>query len=324
MQTSRVADGSFLGLLEEALGEDAGLQFRKDLRLGAASLVLDALDEVHVTSGETAFVAFLTGLCRYLRTSVADGNIVLLARAETSAWVKYVFEQENVGLHEYELSYFTRPQSDEYLDLKLDSLYERQHSPAVHRTHRQPFERAKNELLQRLACALGHQTIEEAWGTADGLRLLGSDGLRLLGYSPVLEGIAAFLAVSDHRVLDVSATDVGSAQQEWGLLASLNEQLLERERAKFLNNWLDVPKRAMFETEDAVASTRRRAVRPSSRSYIAEPATTRPPQPHSRSATRIVRGGGGQPAPEPPLPELVQVVRQPRVCGLRNSHNGSR
>lgn len=239
----RVGDGSFLGLLEEALGEEAGLQFRRDLRAGRSALILDALDEIHVTSGETAFVAFLTGLCRYLRTSIADGNVVLFARAETSNWVRYVFENEGVGLREFELNYFTRSQSDEYLDRKLDSLYQRAQSPLVHRTHRRPFEAAKASLYQRLANALGYASIDATWEALD--------GGRLLGYSPVLEGLASFLAVSDHRALDVPV-EVGGALREWSLLTSLNIRLLQREQDKFIQNWVDDPTRAMFDSLEAL------------------------------------------------------------------------
>ncbi|MGY1635822.1 hypothetical protein ACI78V_04115 [Geodermatophilus sp. SYSU D00742] len=238
----RVADGSFVGLLDEGLGEGSSLAYKGTLRAGLTTLIIDSLDETHVSSGEANFVAFLQGLARFLRTATGDSNIVLMARQESAEWVRFAFEAENVDIAEMRLDYFEEEQAHRYLDLKLDALYSKQERSAAHRQHRASFEAARDSILSRVAEAAGFSSLADAWTD--------ESGRRLLGYSPVLEGIATYLHVPDFRELDTGRLSSDTeAFPEWGLLSSLMRELLQREHDKFLNNWLDNISRAMFTTD---------------------------------------------------------------------------
>lgn len=236
----RVADGSFLGLIEEALGEDDGLAFRKELRAGGATIVFDALDEANVAVGDAAFVSFIRGMCRFLRTSIGPANVVLMSRSDTATWVRSTFADENVQLNEYEIDYFHEAQADDFLDLKLDGLYDGRGRPRAHRIHRAPYIEAKSNVFERLGLIMGFTSVKSAWSD--------QETRRFLGYSPVLEGIGSYLCVDDFRTLDSlpeSAPDaVGS---EWSFLIELIRRLLEREQGKFQDAWLDELTRPFFQ-----------------------------------------------------------------------------
>lgn len=240
----RVADGSFLGLLSEALGDDEALHYRKLLRAGGATLVLDSLDESQLASGETQFVAFLRGICRFLRTSRGIGNVVMFARVDTGTWISTTFAGEHVPLRQLEIDYFDRESAVDFLDKKLDILYRDAKMAPVHRQFRKPFQVARDEVFSRVA---------EGAGAPPGDVWTSREVRRFLGYSPVLESIAAYLRVPDFgRLNSREALSVGGETPEWRILRSLTESLLERERKRFREGWLDDLSRPMFDNDEQV------------------------------------------------------------------------
>lgn len=241
----RVGVGSFTGLLDLAFGEDDGLALRKKIRSGAVTLVIDALDETQVASQEAAFVSYLTGLARFLRTAQGSGNIVLLARLDTSEYIQETFTQENVNLHRYEIDYFDREQSERFIDLKLSGLYQNRGMPLAHTQHVAHFQKARDSLFSRLASAIGHSNAEQAWDSPD--------GRRLLGYSPVLEGMASYLCVPDFRKLEIAHQGSGDGNlSEWRILTKLMLDLLGREQVKFKSSWPDELSLPMFEDSETI------------------------------------------------------------------------
>ncbi len=165
-----------------------------------------------------------------------------MARHESAEWVRFAFDTENVPIAELELDYFSRDQALAYLDLKLDALFRKNERTLAHRQHRESFQTSRDTVLSRLGEAAGYPTLDQAWTSAN--------GRRLLGYSPVLEGLATYLHVPDFRNLDVGhLTTLTDTFPEWTLLSNLMLRLLEREHDKFLNNWLDDISRAMFTAE---------------------------------------------------------------------------
>lgn len=234
----RVADGSFLGLLEEAVGEERVNTLRADIKSGQQALLLDALDETNVASGDHSFAAFLVGLCRFLRTAKGAHNLILFSRSQAAEWIRLVFDEENVPLDELELSYFGETASLEFVDLKLDAAYDRRKKQHIHRVHREAFEYARSDIFEQLAKILGKPSASEAWQD--------EEGRRFIGYSPVLEGISEYLCVDDFRALETSSEKIATDFSEWRFLVMLLEKLLGREQAKFLTSWLDQITRPMF------------------------------------------------------------------------------
>ena len=235
----QVADGTFNGLLVEALGDDKALQFRRQLLVGTHSIVIDALDETQLASGEDSFALFVKGLCRFLRLSEGKyGNVVLLGRIDASDWVKLVFAENGVSLVEYHLDFFDEEDGLRFVDRKLDGFYESRNRQAVHRRHPIVFAEAREKLLQKVGRVLGEDGYSRAW--------MSDSGKRFLGYAPVLEAFAAYLAVDDHQSLGTRVGDDLDDGSEWQLLASMATKLLRREQQKFIDSWMNSLRRPMF------------------------------------------------------------------------------
>jgi len=230
----RIADGSFSGLLDEAIGERPALDYRDLLRQDSATYVIDSLDETQLKSGELSFIAFLQGLCRFARGSEGRGNVLLFARLDTAEWIISTFEGEGVPLRVLQLDYFSEVRSNRYLELKLDRLYRRERrSNAPHRRYTGYYVEARNAVYRRVASALGTSENQHYWDNPE--------VARFLGYSPVLESIAAYLCINDFRQLDLGALDdvgAGRPGPEWRILQTLISSLLDREQGRLQEGFL--------------------------------------------------------------------------------------
>ncbi|MCX4626045.1 hypothetical protein [Streptomyces sp. NBC_01443] len=226
----RVGATDFQGILAEALGMASAGRFLELLERNEASIVLDALDETSLLSGEHNFQSFIQGICRALRRSSGVGNVVMLSRLDTADWVIDEFEEEGVALRRLSLEYFSQSEAEKYIDLKLDQLYKGR-QPA-HQVNSRPYHDVRDKVLARIANGLGAEG-EDYWSN--------ESTKRFLGYSPVLDTVASYLCVANHHELAVkishdAASSFGSVP-EWKILKTLTEDLLVREKDKFLNGW---------------------------------------------------------------------------------------
>jgi len=181
-----------------------------------------------------SFIAFLQGLCRFARGSEGRGNVLLFARLDTAEWIISTFEGEGVPLRVLQLDYFSEVRSNRYLELKLDRLYRRERrSNAPHRRYTGYYVEARNAVYRRVASALGTSENQHYWDNPE--------VARFLGYSPVLESIAAYLCINDFRQLDLGALDdvgAGRPGPEWRILQTLISSLLDREQGRLQEGFL--------------------------------------------------------------------------------------
>ncbi|WP_441250920.1 hypothetical protein [Kitasatospora sp. McL0602] len=225
----RVGATDFKGILAEALGMTASGRFLELLERNEATIVLDALDETSLLSGELNFQAFLQGICRALRRSSGLGNVIMLSRLDTADWVIDTFQREGLPLRRLALEYFSKSEAERYIDLKLDRLHEGQ---PVHRVNLKPYLDVREMVLARIADGLGVEG-PDYWSK--------ESTRRFLGYSPVLDTIASYLCVPNYRELAAKISDDALAapgsMPEWKILKKLTEDLLTRENDKFLRGW---------------------------------------------------------------------------------------
>jgi hypothetical protein len=226
----RVGFADFQGIPAVALGMGAAARFFELLEGNKAAIVLDALDETSLLSGQDNLHAFVQGICQALRESKGVGNVVMLSRMDTAEWVVETFREEGVPLRRLSLEYFSKAQAEDYLDRKLDRLYG--DSRLAHRVHVKPYSDVREMVFERIAKSLG--TEEPDYWSVDTVR-------RFLGYSPVLDAIASYLCVPNFGELNVRISDgaatVSDSVAEWRILRKLTEDLLVREKDKFLEGW---------------------------------------------------------------------------------------
>lgn len=214
------------GALYEAFGDGVGEVLRA-ISEGRLLLILDALDETQLRSGESNFEAFIEDLAAFAQGAKGEQtSIVALARGETAELVSLMFEDANVALGRVGIMFWTRQQSEEFIDLFLDTRGER------HRLQRDLFEGARDALWS---------VVTEVASSSEDEQPAALDSF--LGYPPVVLALAEYLDVDNFFQLRKDLDQLGSAAEgrsgAWGLVATIVEAILDRERGKVVDRVKD-------------------------------------------------------------------------------------
>lgn len=228
-----VGDGTFEGTLSAVFGMSVAADFVSRLHRGEALVVIDALDEGELRAGGDNFEAFLRDLATLYREPRSRPTLILLARAETAELVSLVFEVEDVPFSRLQVDFFDERSAHEFLDKRLDRHFAARRLHPAHLAHREAFETARQELEDLVAEILG-VPLADGWS---------SESVRtFLGYAPVLEAVATFLAEPNYHDLTTrlrgmrDAVGGPRAAQLWGFLVELVEAILIREKTKIGGN----------------------------------------------------------------------------------------
>lgn len=224
----QVGDATLEGSLIKALGGRGFVDFDDELRAGTASLIIDALDEAEIRSGQANFQAFIRGVAEKAALISEGPSIILLSRAESARAAVDLFEARKIQYAHFEIMPFNEEQANRYLDNKLVDLYELTGGAHVHMRHRAPFIEARTLLFKTLASALS-ETADDLWSVA---------GVRdFVGYAPVLDVVAEYLCVDNFNNVKHSfeaAKALPTELPQWKLVAQVIDQLLVREQGKFV------------------------------------------------------------------------------------------
>lgn len=225
----QVGHGTVAGTLVNALGASEGSAFFERLGQGKDLLVLDALDETQIRSGERNFQAFLNDIVRFARDHVGPPSILLLARNETAEWIHLNFADEGVGLPWVAVDFFDQPRALEFIERRLDATSER-HGTPPHRQHYDAFCEAREALFRLIVETVYTPDAAETWTP---------ELQQFLGYAPVLEVLTQYLRTANYGklVVEISSwrTHGGYSGSQWRLLRELVEKILDREQDKFSN-----------------------------------------------------------------------------------------
>lgn len=230
-----VGDGTLEGALAKSLGIHKNAEFFVALSEGAATLIVDALDEAEVRSGQANFQAFVRGVTDTVSQITNGPAVIMLSRAESARSVQEAFNERSLPYSHFEIRPFSKNQAEKYLDHRVSCVFEKQGKEALHRRHRRPFEMVRDELFSVLASAVTQESGEDPWKAAN---------VRdFLGYAPVLDVIGGFLAVDNFAVLSKSIKGDGSGKfLHWDLVADVIDQLLLREQRKFVQQFKETEK----------------------------------------------------------------------------------
>ncbi len=229
LSTLQVGTGTLEGALSKSLGFAASARFQAAMMDGRSVLLIDALDEAEVRSGQANFQAFIRGLADTAADIVHGPAIILMSRAESARPLQQIFEKQRVSYSSYEIKAFDKSQAEQYLSKRMADLYKNSSREAVHAKHVRPFEEARETLFRTLASAFGVSP-NDVWGN--------SDVRDFLGYAPVLDVAAEYLAVDNFTTLTKSLrenTDAGLTH--WDLVATVINDLLLREQDKFCSQF---------------------------------------------------------------------------------------
>ncbi|MFD0167838.1 hypothetical protein ACFVJH_27410 [Streptomyces decoyicus] len=230
----QVGDGTLDGMASKSLGIRKNAQFQEALVESRAALIVDALDEAEVRSGQANFRAFVRGVADTASQIIGERpSIVILSRAESSRVIQETFSERNLSYVHFEIRPFGKEQSERYLERKVADVYRNQEKESLHLKHVQPYSQARDELFAVLASAIT-QRKEEFWEEPD---------VRdFLGYAPVLDVAAEYLAVDNFSHLGGSSIGSSSGEgfRHWDLVANVIDQLLLREQSKFVAQFREI------------------------------------------------------------------------------------
>jgi hypothetical protein len=209
------------GTLWEAFGSDVGTILGA-ISSGHLGLIIDAVDETQLRSGENNFEQFLGDVADYLKESSSDSpSVAILGRAETAEYVALFLEDREIPFARVAIDYFDEVRAKEFIDAQLDA----QMGPdGPHRVQRPDFERSRDLLWSTIATA-----------TAPG-ELVGRVD-PFLGYPPVLVALAKFLTVDNMQALHnqverIGAADRTAVSEPWDFILAIVRSILEREQSK--------------------------------------------------------------------------------------------
>ncbi|MFF8591861.1 hypothetical protein ACF061_10490 [Streptomyces sp. NPDC015220] len=229
----QVGDGTLDGMASRSLGIRKNAQFQEALVESRAALIVDALDEAEVRSGQANFRAFVRGVADTASQVTGDRpSLVILSRAESSRIIQETFDDRKLPFVHFEIRPFGKEQSERYLERKVTDVYQNQGKEPLHLKHVQPYGTARDGLFAVLASAIT-QNKADFWEEPD--------VQDFLGYAPVLDVAAEYLAVDNFANLGGSA--IGSSDKgfgHWDLVANVINQLLLREQSKFVTQFQEV------------------------------------------------------------------------------------
>jgi len=232
-----VGNGTLWGSLARAFGAEQLNAVIGRTMAGEFMLVIDALDEAEMHAGGQAFDAFLAELRDMYSTPRPAPSAILLGRTETIDYIE-MFLGEKFAATRYSIDDFDRVQAYEFIDKRLDAgkVADESFKAGAHRRRPGLYFEARQRLYDFLAARLvPDRVLNPRERNRDDLRRVTS----FLGYAPVLEAVAEYLAsyASNYPALvnelaRMEADPHRSDDAQWQMLRMIVMRLLEREQRK--------------------------------------------------------------------------------------------
>jgi hypothetical protein len=244
-----VGSGTLWGSLAKAFGPQQLNSIIGLTLTGQFLLIIDALDEAEMHAGGSAFDAFLIELRDMFAAPRQSPAVVILGRAETIEYVE-LFLADQVPSRRYRITDFEREQAFKFIDNRLDSgsVAYPTFTRGAQRIRETIYIEARDRLFDFLAGRLLSAHGSPADDTSSAREVVSrSEGWSartrsFLGYAPVLEAIAEYLASysADYRVLiaDLNMMEqdpYNSGNAQWKMLRAIVHHLLSREQRKVVD-----------------------------------------------------------------------------------------
>lgn len=195
---------------------------------GTFLVVADALDEARLRVTFDAFTAFLDDLSSQVLKGISGDHpaFILLARRESAEFsAEWLRDSLDVSVCLAEIQFFDRAGASEFIEKQLEAEGQDPQSPVL--------VEAREVLIGRSLQLLGLSPDATEW-PLDPAR-------RFLGYAPVLVAMARYLARGGNPkrlVEDLKST--AAPAEMWTLMATLLDDMLSREREKFLDGFREL------------------------------------------------------------------------------------
>lgn len=231
-----VGTGSLQGLISEYAPNGAQL-----FHNGELTVVVDALDEGRLLSGETSLEAFLSSLVDYIKQqrSVLDHpKLIFFGREESADFSRLAIEidGEDITVCTLALDFFDQNSASELIDLyatkEIDRLFhsnvlsEHDHSRRIGILQGGPIQELKAAYFSAIAQALEIPP-DQLWDIPR--------GRTFAGYAPVLASIGTLLADVENPVVVTNRLRATETREAWDVIDSVIQEILIREKKKLVD-----------------------------------------------------------------------------------------
>ncbi|WP_225828231.1 hypothetical protein [Streptomyces naphthomycinicus] len=239
LSTLHVGSNALEGALWKSMSPGKAGNYVEEMKGGRATLIIDALDEAEIRSGQSNFQAFLRDVAETASDMSGKPAMIMLSRAESARSLTELFKERNLQYSHFEILPFGRTQAETYLDSRMVDVYAASRKEPVHRRYLTPYEKARDTLFSLLASVISGE-ISEIWED--------SSVRDFLGYAPVLDVAAEFLAVDNFTTLhrDFSSAEATEGTAHWHLVAQVIDHLLVREQDKFVTQFIETTEYKSF------------------------------------------------------------------------------
>ena len=233
-----VGTGSLQGLVSDYQPEGKNLFHRGEL-----PIVVDALDEGRLLSGENSLEAFLASSVAFLctvRTTTSKPKLIFLGREESADFSRLAIEIEDKDISTCTLllDFFGHEAASQLIDL-----YNKKELKRLHDAQ----EISNDVYKRRLGLSTGtpmvdlkdayFSAIEEALEVNSGKLWSDNRGRTFAGYAPVLASIGTLLASVDNPIAVTNRLTASSTREAWDVIDTVIHEILQREKYKLMDNY---------------------------------------------------------------------------------------
>ena len=233
-----VAAASFRGLVTD-WATSAEEAFHK----GQLPIIVDALDEGRLWSGENSFTAFLEGTVKFLtqrnRATANPTKLILLGREESAEFAQLAvnIENEHVTTCTLQLDFFAQDAAFQLIGLyaenelkrlrAMEQINDSDYDRRLTLLSGQPMKDLKFAFFQAIESALEIEP-DHLWDD--------DRGRTFAGYAPVLASIGTLLAEVENPLLITNRLQEAATREAWDIINTVIQEILEREKKKLTNN----------------------------------------------------------------------------------------
>ncbi|MHC4123898.1 MAG: hypothetical protein ACYSSI_10020 [Planctomycetota bacterium] len=218
-----VARDSARGFIGEAFSDSRYSEVVRAIREGQYTLILDALDEARLASGEDPFIDFLSGLADLVREHKGCVPLILFSRDETADWAELIFD-------DLKLTGVAR--------LRLQPFAEREQAIEVIFRHCRRWHQKKNEEdPPPWSREMSEELLDVAQEVAKGFGDDETQQKAFWGYGALLASLGRLLAeeiLAGARRGDLRKRFTAHSKLGPDLFIRVAQELLEREQKKFI------------------------------------------------------------------------------------------
>ena len=244
----------FLNLAKVAVGTGSlqGLvsDYRQDGRQafhsGQLPIIVDALDEGRLLSGDNSLEAFLSSAVAFLQTdrsTSTNPKLVLLGREESAELSQFIIsvEDQNITTATLRMDFFGKDAATELIDLyarrelkrlhEIGDLTDEDYGRRGHILVGEPMKRLKDAYFS---------AIERALEVQSGYLWTENRGRTFAGYAPVLASIGTLLASVNNPIVVTNRLTAANTREAWEVIDTVIQEILQREKSKLTNKLVDL------------------------------------------------------------------------------------